>query len=663
MLLHRVLLNLGLQVSVTVERDCRVIDSRFEHEGWSFLSITLPSLCDALDQALCTGRLTPSMYEGFKPCRRGGKLPAFMAGFFRRVFEEDGALLDVPCIDSIYAIRQVTRLFKKVEIPCSPARVKQAYERYVSNDAECQMGVNDPVHLRRVAGFLWTGLEELSDVLYCAPGVFGSGACAEKTGFNARHSITRWPARSEASFPLSYHSSYREDCDSFDGITVINEDEEQPVRVVQVPKTLKTPRTISVEPSYMMLMQQSVAKILMDYLEGDHFPYESIRFTDQTVNRELARLGSVNGGLATIDLKDASDLVSNDLVKHIFGVAPSFLNLIQDCRSTKAKLPDGSSITLRKFASMGSALCFPLEAMTFFTIVMGSLVRQSGKRLSTPLLKRLAANVSVYGDDIVVPASTAAGVMEDLEAYGLRVNHNKSFTTGLFRESCGGDYYKGEDITPAYVRQWDHTGTSREAKFVAASVSLSNQFYMKGLWHASQYIRDFVECRYRKRLPRTVHPVGGLTWASRLFDVGLKWDTKRSGWRVKAPVVTNGVLPDELVDIRAVLLRCFQGHELSEHRRVFKASSRAARSFRPVDGGRTHARGDGLPDDGRPAPEPRVYDSWRRQWEDLHMAKPQAQICRNLGSAKGIDQLTSVDSYSSYTKSRWVPVHDTGIVF
>lgn len=556
-LLCRVLVNLGLQTSVAVEVDIEVIRRRFEHEGWSFLTITLPMLCDALDQGLAQGRLTHTLWTGFKPFRRGGRLPAFLSGFFRRVFNEDGSLKDIPCIDSIRAIRQVTRLFKKVEMPCSPSRIREAYERYVSNDESISGGASYPDLFDRVAGYLWSDLEEFSGELYCSPGSFGPGATAERSTPNGRYSIKQWHERAEGFFPSSFHGSHREDdTDSFEGIEYLSLECERPVRVVQVPKTLKSPRTISVEPSYMMLMQQSVARPLMAYLESGRFRYGSIRFTDQTVNRDLARIGSIDGSLSTIDLKDASDLVSYDVVKRMFRQCPTFFDFIDACRSRRAQLPDNSSITLKKFASMGSALCFPIEAMTFFTIVMMSLVRQSGRSLSKGLLHELSAKVAVYGDDIILPTQTAVGVMEDLQSFGLKVNREKSFYTGLFRESCGGDYYMGHDVTPAYCRRWAGTDVAFDSGALASYVSLSNQLYVRGLWNATQYIRDYVQ-RRAGPIPRTRVPVGVQSFASCLYDTGLRWDKDRSGWRVKGPALIAGKSPDRVQDIRAAMLRCF----------------------------------------------------------------------------------------------------------
>lgn len=556
-LLHRVLLDEGLQVGLTIERDYKEICSRFKDEGMSFLTIALPLLSDALERGLSEGRIVRGYYPGFRSCRRSESLPALLSGFFMRVFERDGRLRTDPCIASIRAIRQITRLFKKVELPCSSARRKAAYERYQSNDeglcwsrSRCSIDIE---LLARVSGHLWSDLESLSGELYCNPGKFGSGATAERLLFNERHSVLRWPSRSEPWFPSDFHATYNF-TDGLDSIEFHDESDELPVRVVQVPKTLKTPRTISVEPSYMMLMQQSVAEPLVRYLEGSRFPFKSIRFTDQSVNQELARLGSIDGKLSTIDLSDASDLVSNDLVSEIFKkVAPTFLDLVQACRSSRAQLPDGTILPLRKFASMGSALCFPMEAMVFFTIIMYSIVRQSGRAPSFRYLIELGKQIAVYGDDIIVPTTMVTGVMEDLELFGLKVNQNKSYCQGFFRESCGGDYYKGVDVTPTYVRQWDFTGSLREASHLVAYVSLSNQLYVKGMWHACQSVREVIDRRFR--LPYARGPRGYLFHASFARESGLVWNRDLCGYRVRSVSVCAVKQADSPTSFAGFMLR------------------------------------------------------------------------------------------------------------
>ena len=554
-LLWRVLLDVGLQQLDSIKRDFQEIESRYQREGMSFLTITLPRLDDALTKALSRGRLSRDMYEGFRPSTRRGSLPALLQGFFKRIFDNDGWLLPVPDTDAIFAIRQATRLFKKVELPCSQRRIDAAYERYLSNDQCLDWDririANDGGLWAAVTGYLWSDLEHLSGEVYCSPGVFGSGATAERTKRNERLSVRSWPERAEWLFPAAAHAVSREDSPDLGLINWLPLEKEEPVRVVQVPKTLKTPRTISVEPSYMMLMQQSVAKPLMRYLESKRFGFQSIRFTDQTVNRSLACLGSVDGRLSTIDLSDASDMVSLKLVRETFkGCAPTFLELLEGCRTRTAKLPCGKIIELKKFASQGSALCFPIEAMIFFTIVLYTIVRSTGRRPSRSLLERIAKKVAIYGDDIIVESRWAPDVMASLEAFGLRVNHDKSFHSGLFRESCGGDYYAGVNVTPTYVRQWDVSGTKLRDLLVDY-VSLSNQLYVKGLWHASQSVRDLIA---DDRIPLSRYPIGVLHYASFLRSSGLKWDRGLQHFRVRGWGVRSSHQPDPVLTISGGLL-------------------------------------------------------------------------------------------------------------
>lgn len=654
MLHERLLHEARVQFSVAVKRDIEVIRHRYEREGESFLTITLPVLCDALDQGLASERLSPTMFNGFKPFKRGGSLPGLFSGLFKRIFHEDGSLLPVPCIEAIRLIRMLTRLDKKVEMPCTSARQKAAFERYVSNDEGIDSTTSDYSALRLVASYVWSDLEIVSGELFCFPGVFGSGATAEKYRANERYSISEWPQRAEEYFPMSYHASHREDDSStFERIRVLDRGDERPVRVVQVPKTLKTPRTISVEPSYMMLMQQSIAKPLMDYLEGIDFPFKSIRFTDQSVNQDLARLGSIDGKLSTIDLSDASDLVSNNLVTSIFSACPTFLGFIQSCRTRSAQMPDSSLVELKKFASMGSALCFPIESMVFFTIVMSTLARLSGRRLSHGLLRRLSKDVAIYGDDIIVPTLAAAAVIEDLESYGLKVNVNKSFTTGYFRESCGGDFYRGHDITPVYRRQWDHNcGNTRTARMLYASVSLSNQLYLKGYWHASQFIRDDVEAHLGRSLPRTRISNGGLTWCSHIYDTRLRWDSSVYSWRVKVPALKLGRIPDDIGSIPGAMLRVFGPEDHRSSRRLLLSTRSNPSRYRFLTNSNSKSISFLSSDSSDELQE--LYP-WNRGSSINSYEYAYRKAC--VQASNDADRLvTSVDSYSSNMKNRWLPV-------
>jgi len=161
---------------------------------------------------------------------------------------------------------------------------------------------------------------------------------------------------------------------------------------------------------------------------------------DRDLHHELFSVYA--GQLATLDLKDASDLLSLELVNRLF--PSNWADALTACRSSKTELPDGRLVTLHKHAPMGSATCFPVMALCVWA-VLTALAPRSAK-----------SAVLVYGDDIIVPSFMAVDAMAVLEAVGLRVNSNKSFLKGPFRESCGEEFVLGCRVTPVYLRTNPH---------------------------------------------------------------------------------------------------------------------------------------------------------------------------------------------------------------
>jgi hypothetical protein len=277
-----------------------------------------------------------------------------------------------------------------------------------------------------------------------------------------------------------------------------DEDLELPARVVLVPKTLKTPRVIAAEPTSLQYMQQAVAGPLVELLESRTcFVQGAIGFTDQLPNRELARLGSLQGSVATLDMSEASDRVTVSQVMAVTQRFPHFQEALLATRSQKAQLPDGTVVPLRKFAAMGSALCFPMEAICFLTAVFVGVERfllsQGSKSLLTRKdVKSFLGAVRVYGDDIIVPVDCVSYVTDVFRLLGWKVNTNKSFWNGSFRESCGGDYFAGEWVTPVRVRR-KFPVSRKSAEEVASLVSLRNQLYFAGYWRTTRYVDRLVE--------------------------------------------------------------------------------------------------------------------------------------------------------------------------
>jgi len=495
--------DLFMQHSLLASKDLGVIQDRVRKEGDSFLTITLPSLGAALEAALERGFLSRSDVTSFGHDRRSA-LPKFLKGLWRKIFSNDGVLLSEPDSDAIFAIRQIAYLQKKPKGLCSEKRNRKAIARFRAIEEELasyeEIASKDDPILRKVSDLIWRPMFcniKPSDIV-CR---HGPGATAERKSANSRFTLTHWNDRSQECFPLDLHGvfnygHYKE----LENISLLALGDELPVRVVQVPKTKKTPRTIAIEPSHVQYTQQGLMLLVTKHLESHPLTKHSVRFADQSVNSECARRASVDRRRATLDLSDASDRVSLSLVKNIFKNS-ALLPYLLASRSGYAQLPDSElPLCLRKFASMGSAMCFPVEAMVFYTLILVALHYYHNEVPSYSSIRRFSRSVEVYGDDLIVPTYSRRIVQTCLQAYGLKVNESKSFSEGYFRESCGGDFYQGYDVTPVYLREplparLDHSNL----EVLVSLVETSNHFYEKGLWSTCQKLRDFITTR----IPRT----------------------------------------------------------------------------------------------------------------------------------------------------------------
>ncbi len=333
----------------------------------------------------------------------------------------------------------------------------------------------------------------------------GPGATADRLRGNAKFDLAEWTTRLERVFPYGDYAlpSWRS-YDQLDRVKFLEPGAERPVKVVDVPKTLRTPRIIAVEPTSMQYTQQALSQQFVDRLENRIESEPSIGqkrcdlgamfvgFRDQEPNRVLARESSLNGSLATLDLSEASDRVLNQHVELLFARFPHLGEAVQAVRSTKAVVPGHGEIHLTKFASMGSALTFPVEAMVFTTIVFAAIAKARNTPVNRGLFYELWGKVRVYGDDIIVPVEYVRPVIDALEAFGLVVNHRKSFWTGQFRESCGGDYFSGEWVTPVRLRH-DLPQSLADISEVVGLVSFRNLLYWNGYWKTAAAIDKRLE--------------------------------------------------------------------------------------------------------------------------------------------------------------------------
>ncbi len=216
-------------------------------------------------------------------------------------------------------------------------------------------------------------------------------------------------------------------------------------RLAFVPKTTEISRTICTEPICNMLWQKGIGAVL----EGRMCEVIGIDLSHQAdKNRILARLGSKNGEFGTIDLSSASDSMSLGLVREFF--PRQVVNWLELTRSPSTTLPGGSELELHMISSMGNAYTFPLQTIFFSSLVYASY-RMLGIPLDRPFRKSLG-NFAVFGDDIIVRKEAYGFLCRLLSICGFSVNVDKSFNEGLFRESCGHDYYDGYNVRGVYLK-------------------------------------------------------------------------------------------------------------------------------------------------------------------------------------------------------------------
>lgn len=559
----------GAWCGTSTAKDEELILRRVEHEGISFLTISLPAFGKDFEKSLDQGKVDRSLFQGFT--WKGG-LPRFMGGFLGLVFDRaSGILIDDPSIEAIRAIRQITLMCGKVNIDCSQERIDAAIQQYV--DVEQEVRRHDAARtpdmysaFKRVGVLLWADIfSKIDRKVYEGKLIprHGPGSTADRLLGNQKYDQSEWPQRLEPYFPSwEYLIPNERFVSNLDRVNFLEPRDERPVKVITVPKTLKTPRIIAMEPTAMQYAQQALKAEIYEEVERDDTLRSLVGFMDQEPNRFLAWKGSFSGNLATLDMSEASDRVFNQLVRTLLENHPHLSGAVDACRSRKADVRGHGIIRLAKFASMGSALCFPIEAMIFATIIFLGIQKDLGRPLTRRDIKSYRGQVRVFGDDIIVPVDHVQSVIQELEAFGLRVNLGKSFWTGKFRESCGKEYYDGEDVSIVRVRALLPT-SRKDATELVSTVSLRNQLYKAGSWRTVH----FLDSRIRKVIPFPIVSEDSPVLGRHSF---LPFEPERTetGKSLQRPLVRGATvrtrLPRNAVDGESALLKYFLTRDRSE---------------------------------------------------------------------------------------------------
>jgi len=271
--------------------------------------------------------------------------------------------------------------------------------------------------------------------------------------------------------------------------------------VTFVPKNAKTDRPIAVEPRWNIWMQKGMGRFLRNRLK-----LFGVNLDFQGLNQALAIYGSRTGKYATIDLASASDTVAYEVVQAL--LPEPWLTIFSALRSPSYRL-DGEWKDYHKWSSMGNGYTFELESLIFWA-----------------LCSSINEDVAVYGDDLIVPTESYQQVVRVLEVCGFKVNPEKSFSSGCFRESCGTDAFDGETVTPIYWKDTlDDQGTLRLVNQITV---LSRRLGFSG-YRTPSLRAIWKELVYQ--LPKRFQQRGPTSLSTVVHDTSSKWSAvRRYGW-------------------------------------------------------------------------------------------------------------------------------------
>lgn len=509
---------------VDLDRDTKRILTQLSSRGDKFFTLELPAVENILHLSLDVGRFMPIPLLG-KSRNRQSNIPVFLESLYKRIFSiEDGTLLDDPCPNAILGLKTIFSFAKKVELQCPQGVIDETLKKFQQTDYSLpdhtydwnsdEFGLDlcrDHTHIRRYewSKAFWSKLSyrdqeiiqrtfdlvastlgespsndvELQNLF--KPG-HGPGASSEKRDGLSKYNLGNWPARLEERFPYDLYASASL-CES------MRTDGEQlsldirGSRLIAVHKNQKGPRLIAAEPVSHMYIQKLLEKCMVYRFESS-FIRQSISIKDQSNNKELAEKASRNQQYTTIDLSEASDRVSLAIIESFLRSNPEWMKDMQACRSPYVTMPDGSVINYKKFGPQGSAVTFPLQSLLYYAICQSAIHIHNGLMPTYSSLRKGASDIRIYGDDIIIKTEYRSILVDLLSMFHMKVNTDKSFWTGKFRESCGRDAYDGFSVNPPRIKEIPNGNLAQ----LPSLVQTANRFYSKGFWRTSQYIRSII---------------------------------------------------------------------------------------------------------------------------------------------------------------------------
>jgi len=465
-----------------LDQDFSYLINRYEKEGDAFICVTLPSLGKAVETSLV--RSEPLQVPLGWRLHKSNRLPVVLNTYFSYVFDNDGRPRDPDehSITAVQLLRQVCLFWSKKttnNLEGEDEAIKKFMDRVrlPRHRIWDSMKYSHPKQRLSLARAK-NAIHELFDAKApeCSPfmefvknpwGRHGPGAVADH-----EQASDKWSFKSIPQIPDLLYRWANEDA------TYPSLDKSPSSRVTCVPKDFRSPRIICIEPKEFQFAQQGLMELLTQHVHEHRLTRRNINFRHVGRSHQLC----FNTNFATIDMKDASDLISLQLVKYLF---PKWMYRLL----VRYRTPNVDETRSTCFATMGSALCFPVQTIVFWALSRGTI--DAHKRKQSAYVGK--EEIRVFGDDIIVPKWIASRLCDVLTACGMKVNPDKTCISSFVRESCGEWVYAGK-TNRILKPKVPHIKSIKEW---TAVIDYADGFFEKGYHHLATLLRDLAFEFYR----------------------------------------------------------------------------------------------------------------------------------------------------------------------
>lgn len=405
--------------------------------------------------------------------------------------------------------------------------------------SSCKHGPNGTTSLSRVGAHLHTKIRDIHGTRY---------------GIQQFWDYLQWD-HSLREYLLDEDDYYGSNRAFINGLVIPDEWISVGTTTLQVPKEWDKLRTMQPDHTVNAFLAQGMAGWISERLGRVNITLA----TQPEVHRQLAKLGSLYPELeiATVDWSDASNrlwiglfesVLPSEVFKYIYHVcrdtctkvevpacdvglfnrgagtlSSKELRFIADLLDIVPKTLISGSCVIRDsgpvivllvntsmLLTMGNPVTFPLQTLVFYAYLDACTVlsnRENGCDLGD-ITYFGNSYVSAFGDDGILPSYAFDMVVKTAPFMGWKLNTNKSFKTGMFRESCGADCFAGRNMRAVMLKRPP----------IAAETTFKQE---KLIYQAWSYIAANAVCDLVEEIGYDTYPI--LLWLEtfhRVFELG-----------------------------------------------------------------------------------------------------------------------------------------------